>query len=266
MDALIDPKKAILWQLHKLGPHYRQWVNTPSTRDSFLMWESPFLEALSKQPWYWVVLVWLPIITWQFLSALGRANNQLVDTRDSTPLGATEACALAAFGFAFWSLTEYVFHRFFFHGLPTEGSTLMVRLHFVLHGQHHKFPRDPLRLVMPPSVSLMISVPFHALFHALFPAHAAMALFAGFVAGYVSYDIMHYYLHHGAPVSPYLVELKRAHREHHYRDHSKGFGISSKAWDNLFGTLGQQPGSKPKAKAVVNAKPLSPPSSAITST
>ena len=55
-------------------------------------------------------------------------------------------------GYLFWTLTEYWLHRIVFHFEPEKG--IGARLHWIIHGVHHDHPNDPLRLVMPPSVSI----------------------------------------------------------------------------------------------------------------
>src|SRR5436305_2436021 len=61
-------------------------------------------------------------------------------------------------GYMFWTLTEYWLHRVVFHFEPQRG--IGARLHWIIHGVHHDHPNDPMRLVMPPS----LSVPLAALF------------------------------------------------------------------------------------------------------
>ena len=58
-------------------------------------------------------------------------------------------------GYAFWTLTEYWLHRVVFHFEPEDG--IGARLHWIIHGVHHDHPNDPMRLVMPPSVSLPLA-------------------------------------------------------------------------------------------------------------
>jgi sterol desaturase/sphingolipid hydroxylase (fatty acid hydroxylase superfamily) len=55
-------------------------------------------------------------------------------------------------GYLFWTLTEYWLHRIVFHFEPENG--IGARLHWIIHGIHHDHPNDPMRLVMPPSVSI----------------------------------------------------------------------------------------------------------------
>ena len=49
-------------------------------------------------------------------------------------------------GYVFWTLVEYFGHRYIFHWEPP--GKLGARLHFLIHGVHHIYPSDPLRLVM----------------------------------------------------------------------------------------------------------------------
>lgn len=44
-----------------------------------------------------------------------------------------------------------------------------------------------------------------------------------FVSGYVIYDMIHFYLHDGAPSEgSYLYTMKRYHNQHHFVHHDKG--------------------------------------------
>jgi len=64
--------------------------------------------------------------------------------------------------------------------------------------------------------------------HSFLPADIANALVSGGLAGYVTYDLTHYYLHHAVPKNTYLRALKTYHLNHHYRNYHLGFGVSSK--------------------------------------
>ena len=61
-------------------------------------------------------------------------------------------------GYAFWTLSEYWIHRVIFHFEPQRG--IGARLHWIIHGVHNDHPNDPMRLVMPPSVSVPLSALF----------------------------------------------------------------------------------------------------------
>src|SRR6059058_5840932 len=97
-------------------------------------------------------------------------------------------------GYFFWTLTEYWLHRIVFHFEPEQG--IGARLHWIIHGVHHDHPNDPMRLVMPPSVSVPLTVLFLLGFDAALGTDWGLAVFSGFIAGYLAYDMLHYYTHH----------------------------------------------------------------------
>jgi len=150
-----------------------------------------------------------------------------------TRLGWGQAFAGFCLGYVVWTLNEYLGHRFMFH---FEGkSPAARRFHFLVHGVHHDYPNDLSRVVMPlPMSLLMMSIAVIVLFSlggAWFPA-----LMAGFVVGYLGYDVVHAYVHCAEPRGALGRYLKRAHMLHHFRDQGRGFGVSAPWWDYVFGT------------------------------
>src|SRR5579875_1954215 len=85
-------------------------------------------------------------------------------------------------GYLFWTLTEYWLHRIVFHFEPAAG--IGAKLHWIIHGVHHDHPNDPMRLVMPPSVSVPLAVLFVWGFYAVFGSPGFMPFASGFLAGY----------------------------------------------------------------------------------
>lgn len=145
------------------------------------------------------------------------------------------AVGCVAAGFLGFTLLEYVLHRWLFH---LEGGSNFRRKFsvFMMHGYHHEFPGDRLRLVAPP----LMSWPLGGLVYAalLFTVGSALTwpLFAGVCLGYLAYDWIHYYTHHFRPTTRVGKFLRRYHMEHHFKDQSTHFGISSPLWDVVFGT------------------------------
>lgn len=136
-------------------------------------------------------------------------------------------------GLATWTLLEYIIHRYAFHYEPS--SKIGKQFHFVVHGVHHDYPNDAKRLVMPPAVSIPLAIIFYALFLVLF-GRSAPAIWAGFVAGYVCYDSIHYAIHHFPMKGRIWSRLKQHHLRHHYHDDHAGYGVSSPFWDYVFRT------------------------------
>src|SRR6188472_2529072 len=52
------------------------------------------------------------------------------------------------------------------------------------------------------------------------------AFHAGFTAGYMFYDLSHYWLHHSKPRSEYGRRLRRNHYLHHFKETHARFGVS----------------------------------------
>jgi sterol desaturase/sphingolipid hydroxylase (fatty acid hydroxylase superfamily) len=152
----------------------------------------------------------------------------------TTVLGAAQIAGWFAFGLFFWTLTEYLLHRFVFHYEPTTewGKSLI----FLFHGVHHAYPNDSLRLVMPPVVSIPLATLFYFLFLAVFGETLTAPFFSGFIVGYLIYDEMHYASHHFPLKSKLGLSIKHHHMKHHYQNESLGYGVSSQLWDYVFGT------------------------------
>src|SRR5918912_544506 len=168
------------------------------------------------------VLIFAPAITLLFVTGIGR-------------LGLLPAVGLAVGGYVLWTLSEYWLHRVVFHFEPEAG--IGARLHWMIHGVHHDHPNDPLRLVMPPSVSVPLAVLFYLLFVLVLGGDRATAFGGGFLAGYLLYDMIHYHVHHHVPKTRVGRVLRELHMRHHFQDDEKGFGISAPYWDWVFRTV-----------------------------
>jgi dihydroceramide fatty acyl 2-hydroxylase len=150
-------------------------------------------------------------------------------------LGFLPALGYAAGGYLLWTLAEYWIHRVIFHFEPDQG--IGARLHWMIHGVHHDHPNDPLRLVMPPAASIPLALVFYVLFVLVLGGDRATAFGAGFLAGYLIYDMIHYHLHHHTPKTQAGKWLRELHMRHHFQDDERGFGISAPYWDRVFGTM-----------------------------
>jgi dihydroceramide fatty acyl 2-hydroxylase len=201
---------------------------TDVLRASPPMFESRVLDSLSRVHPVVPVLIFVPAIV-----AL------LVWGLEAVSVGT--ALALVLGGYALWTLFEYWLHRLVFHFEPDAG--IGARLHWIIHGVHHDHPNDPLRLVMPPAVSVPIGGVVFVALYAIFGRHYAPALAAGFFAGYLAYDLTHYYLHHFRPRGPIARILRERHMRHHFQDETCGFGISAPYWDDVFRTSSRTRGS-----------------------
>src|SRR5215470_5785896 len=148
------------------------------------MFKSGLLDRFTRVHHYVPVVIFAPAIAILFGFGIDR-------------VGLLPSLAYAVGGYFFWTLAEYWIHRVIFHFEPEEGFG--ARLHWMVHGVHHDHPNDPLRLVMPPSVSVPLAIVFYLLFALILGSDAAPAMAAGFLGGYLFYDNLHYYVHHHRP-------------------------------------------------------------------
>jgi sterol desaturase/sphingolipid hydroxylase (fatty acid hydroxylase superfamily) len=204
----------------------------PTSRTDLLrasppMFDSRLLDALSRVHPAVPVIIFAPLIV--LLAAWGLSR-----------VDAVVLVGLLAGGYAIWTLFEYWLHRVVFHFEPSAG--IGARLHWIIHGVHHDHPNDPLRLVMPPAVSVPLAALVFALLYLAFGGDYAPGLGAGFFAGYLVYDMLHYYLHHSRPHGRLGRVLRERHMRHHFQDETRGFGISAPYWDEVFGTSSRADG------------------------
>ncbi|WP_256004774.1 sterol desaturase family protein [Pedobacter deserti] len=192
-----------------------------NSRESIRMFKSPLLEGLSKVPFYVPLIVFVPVIL--YFSWLSVAES-----------GFAAFAFHLILGLLVWTLTEYVMHRFVFHFYP--ASEWGKRIHFIFHGVHHDYPNDAKRLVMPPSASIPLATLFYFLFKWMLPDDMLDGFFAGFIVGYLFYDMTHYMLHHAQFKSGAWKKLKQQHMLHHYSDPNTKYGVTSNLWDKVFGT------------------------------
>ena len=187
------------------------------------MFKNDFLESLTKVHYSVPLIFWIPVIIYFIRKAyvVGEMSGSAV-------------FGYFLFGLAFWTLAEYVLHRWVFHFHPK--SEWGKRIHFIFHGVHHDFPKDRLRLVMPLSASIPMATIIYLIFFVYFAEFTLSAFFAGFLFGYLIYDECHYAMHHANFKSGFFKKIKDHHMLHHYADPEKGFGVSSALWDKIFGS------------------------------
>ena len=113
-------------------------VRTPHIRERARLFGSPFLEALTVIPAPAFIALWAIVLPTLLVCALAV----------SPTIWAPALMVVGALG---WSFTEYALHRYLFHF--EARSERVRRWIFIIHGNHHADPNDPLRNLMPPVVS-----------------------------------------------------------------------------------------------------------------
>ena len=89
---------------------------------------------------------------------------------------------------------------------------------------------------MPPSVSVPLAALFYGLIVIALGWPHAHLFGAGFLAGYLAYDMTHFHLHHRKVRTRAGKLLYELHMRHHFQDDTRGFGVSAPIWDWVFGT------------------------------
>lgn len=188
------------------------------------MFESDWLDLLSRTPWWTVPLIWIPVSALVFAWGLAAG----------APVGWAVLAALG--GWLIWTLTEYTLHRTAFHWIP--DTPWGPRFHFLVHGVHHEWDRDRFRLVMPPAVSILLGSCFGVMFWLALGPVWGPASFSGFLFGYMVYDVVHYATHHLKLKHRWFLALKKHHLLHHHspRHQDRKFGVSTTLWDHVFRT------------------------------
>lgn len=133
-------------------------------------------------------------------------------------------------GWATWTFMEYIVHRFVFHGRIAPALRG--------HALHHRRARATVGVpfFVPGTLGVLIwtalSVPLGYL--------VAGAWVAGLMWAYVAYGLLHHAQHHTRFRSGWLRALQLHHLVHH-RKEAGNFGVTTRFWDRVFGTLASIP-------------------------
>ncbi|HOA38442.1 MAG TPA: sterol desaturase family protein, partial [Flavihumibacter sp.] len=162
------------------------------------LFENPVLEFFTKSNPLVIWGIYIPYLSFLIYHSIAHLG-----------LVGWKAALIFAGGFIFWSFFEYLMHRFAFH---FESDTPRVRRFiYLMHGNHHEYPRDRERLFMPPVPSLVISSIILGIMYGVTWIFSitptAFPFFAGFMIGYLSYASMHYAIHTWKPPFKWMKPL-----------------------------------------------------------
>lgn len=191
--------------------------------DSIRLFDNPILEALTHVNPITPALVWLPIVFGCYYFAFVKGGL------------AIESVLLASIlALLFWTLSEYLIHRFLFHW--RSSAPLVQAFTHAFHGIHHDRPNDRTRLLMPPVGSLFLGSFFFLLFFLVLGPVWVFPSFGGFSIGYLLYDYTHFFTHFSRPRTEFGKFIKKCHMEHHFVSDRLYYGVSSPFWDAVFRT------------------------------
>jgi dihydroceramide fatty acyl 2-hydroxylase len=191
------------------------------------MFKNEVLESLTKVHPAIPLIVFIPIIGYLLFSGALISRNHT-----------STIIVQMIVGLVFWTFFEYALHKEAFHFVGK--SEFAKKIHFLIHGIHHDYPRDSWRLVMPPIISLFLSFIIFKIFALILPKFFIHGFFAGFLIGYLCYDMSHYAIHHFNFKNKWFLMVRSHHYRHHYDDSTKNFGVSSPLWDYILGSLNKK--------------------------
>lgn len=196
----------------------------PTKEVKGVLYKGKFMESITRAPIWVPQLMWISVVILFLYSSFARFK-----------LSPLEVIPLFLGGIVLWTFLEYMIHRFVYH--TETNSEAFIRLQFTMHTIHHQHPKDSERLAMPPLPGLILAGAFLSIFVLIIGVYA-VAFFPGFIFGYLLYITLHYYQH--LVKSPKYKPWQRLwvhHKGHHYSNPYSAFGVSTRLWDWVFGTM-----------------------------
>lgn len=186
------------------------------------LFKNPVLEFLTRTPAFIAYTIYPAIGL--FLFYLGYVRNDF---------SLLTMISVFVAGLFFWSLFEYLAHRFVFHWVSSiAGANRFV---YTVHGIHHDYPKDKTRLIMPPLPWIFLVTVIHFVLR-LILGEWAFPFESGMIFGYLGYIYVHYQVHTNNPPK-FMKKLMIHHALHHYKYPHLAFGVSSTFWDHVFKTM-----------------------------
>ncbi len=138
------------------------------------------------------------------------------------PLGAV---VVILFGLLLFSIIEYAFHRWLFHG--------PVRIIAQGHWAHHANPLgyDSLPFFLPALILLGLA----GVFILFMPAEYTCLLTGTIALSYVIYGLSHFTIHHHLFHNVFARNWAAHHHIHHHHPDTN-FGVTTPLWDKVLGT------------------------------
>lgn len=134
------------------------------------------------------------------------------------------------FGIVFWTLLEYIIHRFLGH---QNKATHIIRLE---HKRHHA----EWNYFAPWHKKLMAALFFFTittlLCNIFFALSYAISFSFGLSIMYIIYEAAHKFYHIQEPKIRYGLKMRKHHFYHHFTNPKFNHGVTTAFWDRIFGT------------------------------
>jgi sterol desaturase/sphingolipid hydroxylase (fatty acid hydroxylase superfamily) len=137
-------------------------------------------------------------------------------------------------GVVSWSLTEYVVHRWMFHG--PRGRRAYNSEHLDHHAEQSYFAPSWKKVVIALMATAVVAPPVVWLV-----GWPGLAWWLGLLTLYAVYEVIHRRCHTHAPRGRYGRYVRKHHLYHHFHAPTKNHGVTSPLWDLAFRTF-EKPG------------------------
>lgn len=146
------------------------------------------------------------------------------------PVALPAALFLFALGLSFWSLAEYVLHRWGMHEMKGRGMASREHL------QHHAAYDSVLEKWYLSWIGVIAFGIVHATYATWLLGPIGGLLGAGWVAGFGFYEWIHWRAHRRPISGVYERWVRRHHFHHHFGHPMQNHGVTTPIWDLVFGT------------------------------
>lgn len=130
----------------------------------------------------------------------------------------------AGLGVLFWTLCEYLLHRFVFH-----GDTIFAPEHELHHLREAEY-------IGVSSIGTFLAIAATMGLTALIGGWIGTGFAFGTVGGYLAYIVVHDRMHHSQIGPGSLLYGLKMHHVGHHRGMQGNFGVTTTFWDRFFGT------------------------------
>jgi len=135
-------------------------------------------------------------------------------------------------GLIFWNISEYSFHRFWFHEkrYPRKLKKYLSNGHVF----HHRYPDNTDELRLPMSLTIPFSLLYAGGYYLLFGITNLGFFYSGIIGGMFFYEFMHYAAHHLKLKNRFFRYMRGYHMKHHHKNIKSNFMVSNPLLDYLF--------------------------------
>jgi dihydroceramide fatty acyl 2-hydroxylase len=137
-----------------------------------------------------------------------------------------ELAFAAGLGLFVWTVIEYTIHGPLSHRWKTFVSPL--------HWTHHRSPRN---VFTSPLAAVPVAGLLFAISYAATGLLAAAVFVSAVLVGFIHYERVHWRIHFRLPRNSRERRLRSHHLAHHFENPRAYWGVTTRIWDRVFGTL-----------------------------